>query len=520
MNQEPGDGWRSVRTERRVLVVVRTTTTLTRLLDVVSLIAPDRRVQVVFTADDANSARLATGTRSILDGLEAVVIPWAQATRETYDLALAASENDALDQLDAPVILLPHGVGHLKFYPGTSTVSGATPARLRKIAGTPRSVVAVSHSDQVRRLAAAHPPVAATARVVGDPALGRMLASRHRPYAYRRAFDSAGRTLVVVASTWGPDALLGFWPELPERLLAELPVDEYRVVAVLHPGIWAHGPWQVRAWWSRAAEYGLRIVPPESGWQAALLGASVVLTDFGSLGVYAAALDKPLLLSPHASPTTVPGSPAEALARHAPALDQSAGLRGQVDAAIRSHLPRQYAPLTASAIDDPGSTAARLRSLLYEMMALDEPPHAAEFTPVPVPARQPTPPVAMVVSAEVSETLVSMVRYPAVTGHAGHLVADLDRARLDQVAAATILRVGAADPGEAADLLRQWPRAEMITAQSGPDTCWVFTREAEFVVRARVDDVTVLASWAYLRGARDGRLRLGDRIIEVRVEAA
>ena len=520
-----------------MLVVVRTITTLTRLLDVVPLIAADRRIQTVFTVDDGNAAILAGGMRSVLRSLDAAVVSWAEATGSTFDLVLAASENDDLNRLDATVVLLPHGVGHQKYYPGTYTISGLTPERLPDEASRSRMVYALSHPDQLRRLTKASPTAGRRARVVGDPALGRMMESRHRSTAYRAALDARGRTLVVLASTWGPDSLIGQWPELPEHLLAALPADEYRVVAVLHPGIWAHGPWQVRAWWSRAAEYGLRIMPPEQGWQAALLGASCVVTDSGSLSVYAAALGRPVLLAPHGSATTVPGSAADLLGHHAPRLDRRRELRGQVDAAIATHHPGRYDRVAAAAVDAPDRSASRLRSLLYELIDLPEPAEAAAFPAVPVPARQPGAATTMTVSAEVSDTVVSMLRYPGIAASGAgveldyqHLVADLDRARLDQVAAATILCTGDGDRDDAAELLREWPRASLVAAAGGADTCRIWTRSAELVARAPVSrlgiDATVLASWAYVRLRRDGtvpgrdRLRLGGHLMDVRAEAA
>lgn len=515
-------------------MVVRTTATLTRLLDVVSLIMSDRRIEVVFTVDETNGAILAAGMRKVLDSLEALVLPWAEATSGDFDLVLAASENDDLSRFDAPVVLVPHGVGHLKFYPGTSTISGLTPARVRDL--STRTVFALSHPDQVRRLAEVSSPAAESARVVGDPALGRILSSSHRASSYRRSLDSGGRLLVVLASTWGPDSLLGSWPELPERLLTELPVDEFRVVAVLHPGIWAHGSWQVRAWWSRAIEYGLRILPPESGWQAALLAASCVVTDFGSLGLYAAALDKPVLLSPRRSPTTVPGSPADELARQAPQLDRDAVLRDQIDAVIRSHVPGRYDEVSAAAVHAPRQTAERLRSLLYQQMSLDEPGHFAEFPPVPMPAAQHGTPTAMLVGAEATDSLVTLVRHPSIAGHDvldglgfRHLVVEQDRARLDQVGAADVLVVHADDLDEVAAEPRRWPHAELIAARTGPVTCTVRTRTGGFVLHAPAGqpgiDVTALASWAYVRLLRNRKLpahdllRLGARVIDVRVKA-
>jgi hypothetical protein len=170
-------------------------------------------------------------------------------------------------------------------------------------------------------------------------------------------------------------------------------------------------------------------------------------------------------------------------------------------------------------------------------MRLAEPADPAEFPPVPVPAREPGTPTTMIVGAEATDLAVSVVRYPGVGGHQGpagldyrHLVADVDRARLDQVGAAGILRTGPGDPEEAAELLRQWPRADLVATAEGPDACRVYGRSGETLVRAPLGrlgvDVTVLASWAYVRWRRDGkvpardRLRLGGQVIEVAAEAA
>jgi hypothetical protein len=132
-----------------------------------------------------------------------------------FDLAVAASENDALDQLTGPVLLVPHGAGFEKYYPGTRVVAGLDPARL------------------------------------------------------------------------------------------------------------------VRA---RAADAGVTVLGPDQGWQPALVAADCVLSDHGSTSLYAAALDKPLLLAGGPGTTTVAGSATAALREVATALDVDGDLRAQIDA--------------------------------------------------------------------------------------------------------------------------------------------------------------------------------------------
>ncbi|MFI5841999.1 hypothetical protein ACIA8K_20030 [Catenuloplanes sp. NPDC051500] len=332
--------WATIRPLRTLLVVVRTGVTLTRLLDVLTLTAGDKRIQTYFTYDPDNPPNFAAGTPGFLDRLEAPLIPWPDAVSRRFDLALAASENDRLHELDAPILLVPHGLGFHKYYPGSTTISGMDPSRLVHDGRVVPAAIALTHPAELAVLAAACPPAVPRAVVVGDPCLDRMIAGRHRVPLYRAALGAHARTLVVLASTWGPDGLWGRFPDLLEVLAATLPADEFAVAAILHPGIWsAHGPWQVRAWLERAAAAGLRIVSPEDGWQATLSAADLVVSDAGSLSLYAALLGRPLLLA-GGGPTVVPGSAMERLLASAPRLSPASDLLEQVQEALRATAPR------------------------------------------------------------------------------------------------------------------------------------------------------------------------------------
>ena len=121
---------------------------------------------------------------------------------------------------------------------------------------------------------------------------------------------SAGALLVVTASTWGTASLFSQLTDLHDRLLAELPQDRYRVVALMHPNVWyGHGPRQVRAWRGSAMRRGLALVPPESEWLGAILAADVVIGDAGSTTVYAAAAGVPVVLGTFPDEDVVPGPP-------------------------------------------------------------------------------------------------------------------------------------------------------------------------------------------------------------------
>ena len=90
---------------KTVLVVVHTVTMGQRLADMLPLFETDQRVQVIFTA--APHA-FGNGVAKLLRRLDGIVIPWEQATRTTFDLALAAGYS-AVHELHAPLVVVPQG---------------------------------------------------------------------------------------------------------------------------------------------------------------------------------------------------------------------------------------------------------------------------------------------------------------------------------------------------------------------------------------------------------------------------
>jgi hypothetical protein len=517
-----------------LLVVARTVTALTRLLDVVALTSPDWRIQTRFTVDTTSPAMFGAGLREHLDALGVQPIPWDEAVKTRYDLILAASENDGFDQLDGPTLLVPHGVGFEKYYPGTRVVAGLDPSRLLAGGEVVPAAIGLSHPRQQALLSRLCPPAATRSRVIGDPTLDRMRASRHHAGEYRRRLGSRTKCLVVAASTWGPESLLGRWPQLPDRLAGTLPADEYQLAVVLHPGVWAeHGPWQVRAWLSRASDAGVRVLGPHQGWQAALVAASCVLADHGSTALYAAALNKPLLLVAGGSRATVTGSDTAELRRVTAGLDGDGDLLGQIQAVLREPSPE----LPAVSLPPPGTDA--LRALLYELLALS-PPAPAELPPFPAPEPQSFGLGALIAGATIGPEHVTVVRYPDIragvphdTLDHRHLVADPAAATISQVAAASVLRLAPVDArwaAEADELLRQWPVATLIAGVLDGDTCRIRSHSQDVLLHAPLAaeglDPLLLASLAYARLGESSslrtreRLRVGDRIMPVTVTEA
>ncbi|WP_242585975.1 hypothetical protein [Streptomyces sp. MST-110588] len=237
----------------------------------------------------------------------------------------------------------------------------------------------LSHPEQLARLRASCPEAVPTAVLAGDPCFDRLLAALPYRDRFRRALGTApGRRLIVLNSTWGPRSLFGdendILPWLLARLPAELPVDEYRLCAVLHPNIWhGHGPGQVRAWLHAAQRAGLTLVPPLGPWRQVLAAADAVIGDHGSVTYYAAAIGTPVLLGAFPPQDLDPDSPVAALGRLAPRLRPQEPLLPQLDALLTTHDPDRYARLAEQTTSAPGASATLLRRAFYRLLSLPEP---------------------------------------------------------------------------------------------------------------------------------------------------
>jgi hypothetical protein len=360
-----------------------------RLLDVADCIESDPRVQTIFTvAPDA----FRRGVAEHLHDLGALVLPWQQARRERFDLAVAASSG-GLPELHAPLLVMAHGAGRGKRVrpagrgtPATDDppVYGLDAARLTRDGEVLAAALALSHEaerDIVHRQCPEALPVAV---VVGDPCLDRLVASVPWRERYRRAFGiDEGERVIVVSSTWGRDGLFGSVPDLLPRLMEESRGTRCRVAALIHPAVWAaHGHRQVRAWLRACREAGLILSEPADDWRALLLAADHIVGDHGSVTTYAAALGLPTLrLAPADGTVTAPGSAQAVLGGVADRLDPCGALLPQVYAATRVDPVRTVAALTSR----PGQAHALLRRTMYRLLDLDEPGLHRRATPVPVP---------------------------------------------------------------------------------------------------------------------------------------
>ncbi|MHA7958456.1 hypothetical protein ACX9I7_11945 [Streptomyces sp. L500] len=484
---EPGDlrvpvgpdarRWRTFPGRRLLVAAARTVTSTVRLLDTLpALCRSDPRLDVVFAFDPTSA--FGDGVHDLLRAAGVRIMPWGQLARTECHLVVSASENIDLTPVPAacPVLVLPHGVGFHKLVPDAR----GTGRRLSGVMDDERAWHTVSHPDQITQLAEHHPALAARARLIGDPCHDQILASRPLRDRYRAALGVRdGQRLVLLSSTWGPQSLLGTDPGLPARLAAALSPDDHRVAAVVHPNVWsAHGSWHVRQVEAAALDAGLLIVPPQRGWQAALVAADVLVGDHGSVTFYGAALGTPLLLAAFGE-ESVPGTPMGELGRVVPRLDPYAPFGPQLERAVAEHDAERVVKVTSGAFIDPGRALERLRSLVYELLHLPEP--AASGPPplyaAPEPRAEGGRVTALWVRTEVTaEGMVAVDRLPVVAaepeegdGVFVHLACDEDEQDLRLLGSASVITSGPA-PGAATasararETLARWPGCRLATA--------------------------------------------------------
>ncbi|WP_344678979.1 hypothetical protein [Saccharopolyspora taberi] len=368
----------------RILAVVRTPTALDRLHDVFPALADDVRLEIRFAV--AKGSEFAADLTELLHRQHMRVVKWSKIRAADFDLAISPSSNGALHKLRIPIMTMPHGAGHHKKRATgegfTDEISGLSRTQLVHKNRIVPKIIGLSHHNQIDALRAGCPEAVDRARVIGDPCFDRLRASIPMRDHYRSGLRSGDRKLVVICSTWGDRSAYGRQAELVTRLVEVLPPDHYQVALVLHPNIPAqHSRFMVDLWTRHARSRGLVVVPPDRGWRAVLVAADVVVSDHGSLALYAAALGIPFLLAEFGTDEIVPGTPAARLADRAAWLDPTADLRAQVDAArpVAGH-----EELASDAFSPIGRSAERLREAIYDAIGLPLPGWPVRAEPVEV----------------------------------------------------------------------------------------------------------------------------------------
>ncbi|MFD4523830.1 hypothetical protein ACFWP7_07845 [Streptomyces sp. NPDC058470] len=383
--------WLTVRDCKRVLVVVHTVTFAQRLREVFELLETDLRIQLVFTV--APHA-FGNGATEFLQSLGITTVPWEEALRAEFDLALAAGSR-GVHELRTPVVRISHGAGQIKLLTDVTTLAPGerrSPGMLSRqhLLHEGRLVPAAivyAHDRDREELAWSCPEALPVAHVVGDPCVDRITAGRPRRESYRRALGiEDGQRLVIVTSTWGPASTFGRLDSLLPQLLSQLPGDGYRVAMLVHPNVFAgHGTRQVHGWLSCCQSRGIAVIPPEADWQALLIAADWIVGDHGSLSVYATLTDATVLLTAGSRREVSAFSPAALLSAVAPVVSPGYPLVEQLEYAAQLHRPGQYDHVAASLSSAPGQFHRRMRSVVYRMLGLGEPARPPFVAPPPPP---------------------------------------------------------------------------------------------------------------------------------------
>ncbi|MFI9625975.1 translation initiation factor 2 [Streptomyces sp. NPDC052042] len=451
--------------EKAVLLAARSAVALYRLLDTLHAFSGDERFTRLFTLVPGSDFDV--DTLSVIDAVKGRVLPWEEACRRTHDLVLAASPKGELDLLHGARVLLPHGAGFNKSIPGEGSADSASGLDPRYLLpdrdGTPVTLHTLAHPDQVARLAAVDPEAAERAKVVGDPTLERMLASLPLRDRYRAALGTGPRTLLVLTSTWGPEALLERRPGLPAELADHLPYDEYQLALIVHPNERSRlGEYELTERLAPALEAGMVLTGPYEDWASVLIAADALITDHGSTALYySAAGDRPAVSVHGGGRELIPGSPMDTLLRRIPELGPASDVRE----ALAAYQPGPGLAAARAAFDRCGEALELLRTEVYALLGLDPPPFGAPPRLLPSPAGTSRVPVAFDVDAEVSGTAIRIVRRPAGLGPPGHHLAVEHGAACEQLS-------------RSAGLLyrRTYPPATAV-----PDAAWTasgWTRQA------------------------------------------
>ncbi|TJZ52158.1 hypothetical protein FCH28_20250 [Streptomyces piniterrae] len=265
------------------------------------------------------------------------------------------------------------------------------------------AAIVLSHDEQRERLRRGCPEAVPRSHVIGDPCADQIRISAPFREEYRTALGiRPGQKLVLLTSTWGERSFLGRSPApgapsdpgIIRRALAELPVDEYRALAAIHPNAWHwHGGWQIRSWLEPYIRAGLLVPTPESdSWKAAICAADAFIGDHGSLTLYAAAHGLPGLLASFDDDCVAAGSPMARLGELLPRVSPSLPLRQQLaHAARRQPGDARIARAAAQVTSRPGEALSRLRELCYAHLGLAEPVDPVVPRPVALPVERTAP---------------------------------------------------------------------------------------------------------------------------------
>ncbi|SDD48587.1 hypothetical protein [Glycomyces harbinensis] len=372
--------------DRLLLFAGRTAQALGRLrYDVEPLFAADSRLRIVYAL--IPGSRFGSGAAGFADRNGIDLLPWDDAAALGPDLIVTSSPDPCLYEAGAPVVSLPHGAGHNRLRPELSGVSGLSPEQIRGPRGEVPDFLALPGPAAARRLAVDCPEALPHAEVCGDLCFERLRAGVAHRSAYREALGVApGRRLVVLSSTWDRSALSSRSRTLPERLLDELPMDEFALAYLPHPNDELADAPRPTGFLHPHLANGLIMVPPDEGWRAALVAADCLIGDHGSVTFFGAAIGVPTLLAAFGFAHMPPELPLARFGRSAPRFDHAAPAAPQLRRSIADGaLAFDFSEALAE--PEPGPSA-RLSAVVHGLLG-STPLKLVAPQPIPVPAMVP-----------------------------------------------------------------------------------------------------------------------------------
>lgn len=363
-----------------------------RLRELYVPVTSDPRIRLTFTVAPHEFSE---GAQQFVRGDDRHAIPWEQAIRTRFDLALAAGSR-GIEQLSAPVVLVPHGASHIKLArtpdvraePGERTVHGLDRDSLMRDGRVVPRIIVLAHKEERAVLGRCCPEALGAAEVVGDPFLDRIMLSLPRRSEYRRALGLGDSEKLIVASfTWRPELSSSHLKPLLSRLKDELRPPGYRTVLLIHPNTREGADARIlQELLDEYRHHGLEVIGPEIDWRPFLVAADWVIGDHGSISLYATVGRAPIVLSHFPSAGVSSVSPAAELARVAPRLSTSRPLPEQLAAVSASYRRQTYAAIAARIASEPGRFHDNFSRLFYRLLALDLPDQQLALEPLSPPS--------------------------------------------------------------------------------------------------------------------------------------
>ncbi|AUI60174.1 hypothetical protein B1H26_39895 [Amycolatopsis sp. BJA-103] len=414
----------------RLLLVVRNGATLDRLLSLLQVLREDVP-EIRFTIEPGSVFDQGLSHHIESRGYE--VLAWQEATASSFDVILAAHASWQLASLRGYLVVCPHGAGYNRLVPGSTgsdtVATGLVRSQLTHDGEVIPDLIYVSHAEQIDRLRESVPEAAERAVVLGDPVFDRIADSEVLRSRFRRQLNvTETQKLVVVSSTWGRYGTLGTREDLIPKLLAQLPVHEYRLLVILHPNVWAgHSAGEVKLYLQDYCDSGLMYVPPHTPWEAGVVAADILLGDHGSVTYYGAALGRPYLLVADGRAELDPVSPPALLSGESAYLDLGQDLLPQIERNLAPPDPAEVTAVAAAMFQEQDRSWEILRNGIMRAAGRPVPRRAPRVVPVGDPEVPPDRPLtAWMVLAKVydpgSGPMVAVQCFPRI---AAERVADL-----------------------------------------------------------------------------------------------